>query len=393
MSGAGWAALLATLIVAVNLLCLAIAFRRLRRPDRRDALPDPLPPVTIIRPLRGIEAFSRETALSGLELDYPRYTTIFCVADAADPIVPLVEELIARFGAERVRLITGDVAVSANPKLNNCVKGWDAAQTEWVILADSNVLMPRDYIQRMLAALRPDTGLVCSTPAGSRPQGFWAELECAFLNSFQARWQYAGEALGFGFAQGKSMLWHKPFLDAQGGIAALGEEIAEDAAATKLVRRAGRHVHLVGQPFEQPLGPRSLQEVVQRQFRWARLRRVTFLPFFAPEILAGPLPALLLGALALPAFGLSPWLAPLLVLLPWYAAEAMLARGVGWHWSWRMPLALLVRDIVFPGIWAYAFVAGEVSWRGNAMKIRADGTDELIGAPAGAAGLPRDGRS
>lgn len=392
MSGAGWAALLATLIVAVNLLCLAIAFRRLRRPDRCDALPDPLPPVTIIRPLRGIEAFSRETALSGLELDYPRYTTIFCVADAADPIIPLVEELIARFGAERVRLITGDVAVSANPKLNNCVKGWDAAQTEWVILADSNVLMPRDYIQRMLAALRPDTGLVCSTPAGSRPQGFWAELECAFLNSFQARWQYAGEALGFGFAQGKSMLWNKPFLDAQGGIAALGEEIAEDAAATKLVRRAGRHVHLVGQPFEQPLGPRSLQEVVQRQFRWARLRRVTFLPFFAPEILAGPLPALLLGALALPAFGLSPWLAPLLVLLPWYAAEAMLARGVGWHWSWRMPLALLVRDIVFPGIWAYAFVAGEVSWRGNAMKIRADGTDELIGAPAGAAAMPRDGR-
>jgi len=392
MSGAGWAALLATLIVAVNLLCLAIAFRRLRRPDRRDSLPDPLPPVTIIRPLRGIEAFSRETALSGLELDYPRYTTIFCVADAADPIIPLVEELIARFGAERVRLITGDVAVSANPKLNNCVKGWDAAQTEWVILADSNVLMPRDYIQRMLAALRPDTGLVCSTPAGSRPQGFWAELECAFLNSFQARWQYAGEALGFGFAQGKSMLWNKPFLDAQGGIAALGEEIAEDAAATKLVRRAGRHVHLVGQPFEQPLGPRSLQEVVQRQFRWARLRRVTFLPFFAPEILAGPLPALLLAALALPAFGLSPWLAPLLVLLPWYAAEAMLARGVGWHWSWRMPLALLVRDIVFPGIWAYAFVAGEVSWRGNAMKIRADGTDELIGAPAGAAAVPRDGR-
>lgn len=392
MSGAGWAALLATLIVAVNLLCLAIAFRRLRRPDRRDALPDPLPPVTIIRPLRGIEAFSRETALSGLELDYPRYTTIFCVADAADPIVPLVEELIARFGAERVRLITGDVAVSANPKLNNCVKGWDTAQTEWVILADSNVLMPRDYIQRMLAALRPDTGLVCSTPAGSRPQGFWAELECAFLNSFQARWQYAGEALGFGFAQGKSMLWNKPFLDAQGGIAALGEEIAEDAAATKLVRRAGRHVHLVGQPFEQPLGPRSLQEVVQRQFRWARLRRVTFLPFFAPEILAGPLPALLLGALALPAFGLSPWLAPLLVLLPCYPAEALLARGVGWHWSWRMPLALLVRDIVFPGIWAYAFVAGEVSWRGNAMKIKADGTDELIGAPAGAAGLPRDGR-
>lgn len=382
MTAAGWAASFAALLLATNLLCQAIALVRLRRKDRRTALLAALPPVTIVRPLRGIEAFSRETAISGLELDYPRYQTIFAVADPDDPIVPLIEELVTRHGHDRVQLITGDVKVSANPKLNNCVKGWNAAQTEWVILADSNVMMPRDYIQRMLASWREDTGLVCSTPAGSRPQGFWAELECAFLNTFQARWQYAGEACGQGFAQGKSMLWNKPFLDAQGGIAVLGEEIAEDAAATKLVRRAGKHVHLVGQPFEQPLGERSLYDVVQRQFRWARLRRVTFLPFFLPEILSGPLLAVLAAAVALPAFGLSAWLAPVLVLVPWYAAELALAYGVGWYLSWRMPLALLIRDIVFPGVWVYAFIAGEVSWRGNAMKIKTDGEDELNAVPA-----------
>ncbi|PZN93186.1 MAG: ceramide glucosyltransferase [Hyphomicrobiales bacterium] len=395
MTAAGWAGLFAALLVATNLLCQAIAFVRLRRKDRRTALLDSLPPVTIVRPLRGIEAFSRETAISSFELDYPRYTTIFTVADTDDPIVPLIREVIDRYGADRARLITGDVAVSANPKLNNCVKGWEAATTEWVILADSNVMMPKDYIQRMLASWRDDTGLVCSTPVGSRPYGFWSELECAFLNTFQARWQYAGEACGFGFAQGKSMLWNKPFLDAKGGIAILGEEIAEDAAATKLVRRAGKHVHLVGQPFEQPLGERSLHEVVQRQFRWARLRRVTFLPFFLPEILSGPLLPVLLLALALPAMGYSAWLAPLLVLLPWYAAELALAYGVGWYSSWRMPLALLIRDIVFPGVWAYAFIAGEVSWRGNSMKIRTDGEDELnaASAPMSHANLRNDGQS
>jgi ceramide glucosyltransferase len=377
MSAAAWAGLLAGLLVATNLLCQAIALVRLRRRDKGSAVLDALPAVTIVRPVRGIEAFSRETLTSGLTLDYPRYRTLICVADADDPIVPLVEDLIGRFGAEHIGLITGDVPVSANPKLNNCVKGWDAATTEWVILADSNVLMPKNYIQRMLASWRPDSGLVCSTPAGSRPQNFGAEVECAFLNTFQARWQYAGEALGFGFAQGKSMLWNKPFLDANGGIAALADEIAEDAAATKLVRRAGRHVHLVGQPFEQPLGARRLADVVQRQFRWARLRRVTFLPFFAPEILAGPLLPALLAVAAAPAFGLPAWLGPLLVLLPWYAAEMALAAGVGWYSSWRMPAAMLVRDIVFPGVWAYAFVAREVSWRGNAMKIKTDGADEL----------------
>ncbi|MEZ2410770.1 ceramide glucosyltransferase [Bosea sp. RCC_152_1] len=377
MTAAGWAAGLAVLLVAVNLAGQAIALWRLRRPLQRSAVLADLPPVTIVRPVRGIEAFSRETAVSGLELDYPSYSTIFCVADGDDPIVPLIEEMIARYGADKVRLIVGDVVVSANPKLNNCVRGWEAATTDWVILADSNVLMPKDYIQRMLAAWRPETGLVCSTPAGSRPQSFGAEVECAFLNAFQARWQYVGEALGLGFAQGKSMLWNKPFLDARGGIAALGAEIAEDAAATKLVRSAGKHVHLVGQPFEQPLGPRRIADAVQRQFRWARLRRVTFLPFFAIEILSAPLLPVLLAAFACLGYGLPVWLGPLAVLVLWYLGDIVLSAGVGWFLNWRSPFAMLVRDIAFPGIWAYAFVGGEVSWRGNAMKIRTDGTNEL----------------
>lgn len=377
MTPAGWAALAAGLLVAVNLAGQAIALWRLRRPLQRSALLAELPPVTIVRPVRGIEAFSRETAVSGLELDYPRYGTIFCVADGDDPIVPLIEELIAQYGADKVRLIVGDVSVSANPKLNNCVRGWEEATTEWVILADSNVLMPKDYIQRMMAAWRPDTGLVCSTPAGSRPQNFGAEVECAFLNAFQARWQYVGEALGLGFAQGKSMLWNKPFLDARGGIGALGAEIAEDAAATKLVRSAGKHVHLVGQPFEQPLGSRRIADAVQRQFRWARLRRVTFLPFFMLEILSAPLLPVLLAAFAGVGFGLPFWLGPLAVLLVWYLGDIVLSAGVGWFLNWRSPFAMLVRDIAFPGVWAYAFIGGEVSWRGNAMKIRTDGANEL----------------
>lgn len=377
MTPAGWAALFAGLLSATNLASQAIALWRLRRPMQRSALLDELPPVTIVRPVRGIEAFSRETAISGLELDYPRYSTIFCVADAHDPIIPLIEELIGIYGTEKVRLIVGDVAVSANPKLNNCVRGWEEATTDWVILADSNVLMPKDYIQRMLAAWQSDTGLVCSTPAGSRPQSFGAEVECAFLNAFQARWQYVSEALGLGFAQGKSMLWNKPFLDANGGIAALGQEIAEDAAATKLVRGAGRHVHLVGQPFEQPLGPRRLADAVQRQFRWARLRRVTFLPFFMLEILSTPFLAAVLAAFGASAVGMPFWAAPLSVLLLWYAGDIVLSAGVGWFLNWRAPIAMLARDIAFPGVWAYAFVGGEVSWRGNAMKIRTDGANEL----------------
>ena len=151
---------------------------------------------------------------------------IFCVADPADPIVPMVERLIEAHPQVPARLIRGDERVSANPKLNNCLRGWRAAAHDWVVLADSNVAMPPDYLQRLQAAWRDDTGLVCSTPAGARPGSFMAEVECAFLNTLQARWQYAAEAFGLGFAQGKNMMWRREVLDRAGGIRALGCEIA-----------------------------------------------------------------------------------------------------------------------------------------------------------------------
>src|SRR5580700_12255391 len=93
--------------------------------------------------------------------------------------------------------------------------------------------------------------------------------------------------MGLGFAQGKSMLWRRDIMEAGGGIRALGAEIAEDAASTKLVRRQGLAVNLVDSPFEQPLGYRGLRDVWMRQLRWARMRRKTFPLFYAFEIVAG----------------------------------------------------------------------------------------------------------
>ena len=371
-SVSGWAGLLCIVLVGVNLASLAIAGARLHR-RRLPLTPAPgTPPVTIVRPVCGIETFSDETLRSAFALDYPDYEIVFCVADGQDPIVPLARRLIDEHPERAARLLVGDVRISAHPKLNNCVRGWDEARHDWVILADSNVLMPADYIQRMLAAWRPDTGLVCSTPAGSRPRGFWAEVECAFLNGYQARWQFVSEAVGNGFAQGKSMLWHKPFLEARGGIRALAGEIAEDAASTKLVRQAGRHVHLVDAPFDQPIGTRRLRDIWSRQFRWARLRRVTFPLFFAPEIASTAAPAFLAGAVwAWPSAGAIA-AALIAVALAWYGPEIWLTRRMAWPLSWRYPLAAFARDALIPAMWSAAWFARDVVWRGNAMSIRSD---------------------
>ena len=330
------------------------------------------PPVTLVRPLCGIDPFAEETLASTFTLDYPSYEIIFCLASGDDPVAPLVRRLMEAHPRIPARLLIGDDRPSSNPKLNNVVKGWKAARREWIVIADSNVLMPADYIQRLMARWRSNTGIVCAPPIGSAPGSFPAEIECAFLNTYQARWQYAGEACGFGFAQGKTMLWRRAVLEAGGGIEALGAEIAEDAAATKLIHRASLSAHLVEAPFEQPLGPRKWREVWARQVRWARLRRATFPLQFAPELLTSSVFTIIAAYFGATEFGLDPLAAVGLVALAWYGSEAALARTAGWRLSWRSVPAWIARDLALPWLWGQAWASDNFVWRGNAMSVAED---------------------
>ena len=357
--------------LALHLLSISLAVGRVRL--RRRALPVPsgAPPVTIIRPVCGIESFSKETLSSGFALDYPNYEILFCVAREDDPVTAIVYRLIDAHPEIPARLLIGDDRISPNPKLNNTVKGWDAAQYEWVIMADSNVLMPRDYIQRLMARWRRNTGVVCSVPIASRPTNFWAELECAFLNTYEARWEYAADSLGMAFAQGKSMLMRKSVIDCGGGIRALGGEIAEDAALTKLLHETGLKVHLVDNPFEQPLGLRSVAEVWSRQTRWSRLRRLTFPVMFVPELLPGtffPFIAAMAFAARTQIDAVETAALGAALLASWIGAEAALARCASWHWSIRMPLACVLRDALLPLLWVDAWLGCSFTWRGTEMR-------------------------
>ena len=337
MTIAIWAAGAFTIAAtATHVTSIAIASNRCRKVERATSAPPGAPGVSLVRPICGMENHVEETLRSAFHLDYPRYEIIFCAATANDPAVALARRLIAAYRPVPARLLIGNETISDNPKLNNVCKGWRAAAYDWIVMADSNVLMPRDYIQRLLAAWRADTGLVASPPVGSRPDGFWAELECAFLNTYQARWQYTSDSIGLGFAQGKSMLYRKRLIENAGGIHALAAEPAEDAATTKIVRDAGLRVRLVDAPFEQPLGDRRAGEVWARQLRWARLRQASFKRYYALEIFGSGFVPLAAAAYIAAAAGL-PLASVIAVAAIWYGAEAALAHTAGWHLSWRSP--------------------------------------------------------
>jgi len=360
---------LALALVGMNLASMFLAARRWLS---RTSAPvgGAKPPVSIVRPLCSIETFSRETLEATFAIEWPDYEIIFCVQNRRDPIVPLVEQVIAEHSDRHAVLLVGDDPISSNPKLNNCVKGWNAARHDYVVLADSNALTPPDYIARLIREFRDDTGLVVSMPLGARPLGFFADVECAILNTYQARWQYAAEAVGMGFAQGKNMMWRREVLERAGGIGALAAEIAEDAASTKVVRAQGLNVRLVDRPFEQPLGARKPREVWSRHSRWARLRRVTFPAHFAPEILTGAIFPAVLAAYAAREFGSSGVVGAGAVAGILYGAEILLAALAGFPLSWRTPAAMILRDLCLPIVWLDAWLFDDFTWRGQRISVR-----------------------
>jgi len=322
--------------------------------------------ITLIRPVCGCDQFDRETLGSSFTLSWRDYEVLFCATSEHDPAVALVRELIAAHPGVNARLLIGEDSISANPKLNNLAKGVQEARGKWVVMTDSNLLLPRDYLERLVERLQADTGLVSAPAVGIRPENFWGAVECAFLNTNQARWQLAADSLGIGFAQGKTLFWARDVLRAGGGLAALGRNIAEDVAATHLVRAQGLKVRLARRLFAQPIGARPARAVWDRQLRWSRVRRDGFPALFMAEILQGPIiSALALTGLA--GLGAAPGWSLGVLALVWYGSELALARLAGWPAALRDLAAMVVRDVMLPALWVATFAQRGITWRGTEM--------------------------
>ena len=323
------------------------------------------PHVTLIRPVKGVDPYDRVTLASSFEQDYPSYDIVFCVEHAEDPACGLVEALIAAHPEVPAQLLVGESRISANPKLNNVEKGCDAARGDWFVMADANLMLGPDYLATLADSWGEGTGLVSGPPLGAVPANFWGAVECAFLNTNQARWQLAADVLGLGFAQGKTLFWNRRILNAGGGLTALGHDTAEDVGSTKLVRGQGLRVRLPQRLSLHPVGRRTAKSVWDRQLRWSIIRREGFPVIFAAEALQGPVAGLL--ALLLLALLGGPAVLPLLYLTLWYGAEILFTRVYGLPFAPRDLAAMMLRDGMLAALWGASLFRRGFDWRGNAM--------------------------
>jgi ceramide glucosyltransferase len=361
----GAAALALVTLVVIQLGTIVMVVHRLVV-HRDHGGPPPPDGVSILRPVCGLENGIEITLASSFHIDHPHYELIFCVTDDDDPAIPLVRRLIAEHAQARARLLIGGEVGGPNPKLDNLKKGWDAAVYDWVVLSDCNMLIPEDYLDRLFVCWTERTAFVTSPVVGIDPQTGGAELEAAFLNTYQGRWQLVFDDLGIGLVHGKTVLMRRSDLAGEGGLAAFENEVADDCAATKVARRWGREVHVVRRPFVQPLGARGFAEVWRRQLRWARVRALAFPLSYTPEIVLGGLPAFVL-ACGLALAGVLPWTAVLALMVLWYVAEIPLAYALGAPPKWHSPLFWVVRDLLMPALWVGGCMIRSFDWRGNAI--------------------------
>ena len=377
--------LLAFVALAVTLSGHALALRKLAAERRRRSMPErQMPPITVLRPLKGLDEGLAENLAALARQDYPRFELVCGAEDPADPALAVAQRLAAAHPNVEIRVVAGAARFGLNPKVTNLATLARHARHEHLLISDSNACPPPTYLRAMVETMGggdggPPAGLVSSVLAG-RDLAAAAEMpapgalcEDLHLGTFVAAAVCAADAAGAPCVIGKSMLFRRADLDAVGGWAAVADVLAEDYAIGRAFAAAGHRVALSAEVVPVVAGRRRIADFLARHLRWSQMRcRIAPLAY-AGEALLNPVPTLLAAAALAAASANAPLVvATIAGVVAKVAADGMLlARLCGR----RVPLSRLawvpVKDLLIAAVWAAAPWKTTVVWRGERLRIGA----------------------
>jgi len=334
----------------------------------------PAPPVTILKPLHGVDVELYENLLSFCRQDYAPFQIVFGLRDANDPAIAVVRRIEREFPALDIALVVEVLDRGANPKVANLLNMLPVAKHDLLVIADSDMRVPPDYLRRVTAPLaEPSVGVVTCLYAGRPADASLASrLGALHINDWFLPSVLVAAALApVDFCMGSTMALRRDALAAIGGLEALSGYLADDYMLGHLLTRAGYRVRLSDCLVETVIGDAGLAETLGRERRWARTVRGVRPLAFAFSFPIFSLPVALLAALLLnPVEGGFP-VGYSLVL------AAILLRAVLHHRVRRLvggpsrPMFRLLplRDVLGFGVWAASFLGGGVSWRGRKLSL------------------------
>jgi len=326
------------------------------------------PPVSILKPLCGMDPHAYASLRSHCTQDYPAFEIIFGVADPNDEILPTVERVMTEFPAVPIKLVRCPQQLGTNLKISNLVQMLPHARHELLLINDSDIEVPDDYLRQVVERLKDrSVGMVTCLYRGIAAGSIGSKLEALGISSDFVPGVLTANRLdgGLRFGLGSTLAFSRTSLDAAGGFSPLADYLADDYQLGYRISKAGLRVELADCVVDHYLPEYSFGEFVQHQLRWARAIRTSRPGGYLGLIFTFAIPWSLLAITLFPS---ATWVWVLLASALILRYAVMLATAVyifrdsrPFRYFWLLPF----RDIVALAVWILCYAGRQVVWRGK----------------------------
>jgi ceramide glucosyltransferase len=363
-----WRAGLLVLAAAplVYYLVAIIAAVRFFRGERARQLPEFAPPVSLLKPVHGVDFASRINFESFCRQNYPEYEILFCVNDMEDPAVPLLRQAIKDFPECSIRILSNAPKIGSNQKVNNLILLAREAKHEIIVQSDGDVMVSPTYLKNVVAEFAdPAVGAVSCFYRGVAERNFWAEVEAVGAASdFFAGALVANLPGEVTFALGASVATTRTWLAKIGGYEALADLLADDYEIGNRVHKAGGKVLLSREAVWTMYPAQTLKSFWEHQVRWARTVRLVRPASFFGLVVTHGLPWAVLAAVVAPSIWVSAGFVGAYLVLRLLMAWVVGVWGVGDEVLRRKLWLVPVRDAIHFAVWLAGFASNRVTWGG-----------------------------
>jgi ceramide glucosyltransferase len=335
--------------------------------SRRDTAPntDFLPPISCLKPIKGLDEDAYENYASFCRQDYPQYEIVFCV-DRDDPALPVLEKLIGDFPDRDIRLLFGSGRSAINDKVGRLTRLTAEAKYDIFVITDGDVRVHPDYLRNVVSPFRdPKVGAATCLYVSTRETNLVQELQSIgmisdFFGPVLVAWQLGDLKVTFG----QSILTTRKAVTAYGGYRVLEDRPADDVYAGRLVAEQGFEVKLLPHVVQSVADFTTMRDLLHKRTRWMTVQRLMRPWGHLGLIFTFGLPW------ALAAIAAQPTVAVALAYLGGYAIfRATITWTIGgWGMKqrglWEKMLLIPLWDALAFFMWIASFLRKTIRWRG-----------------------------
>ncbi len=336
------------------------------------------PPVSILKPVKGVDEQAYENFASFCRQDYPEFEVCFGVADISDPVVKIVERLKRDFPKQRIQLQAFE-PFGANRKASLLHGLATAAHHEILVISDSDMRVTPDYLRRVTEPLADkNIGLVTCSYRGDLASSFTARLEALHMGATFLPSMLAGRGfLNMRFALGATAALRLNDLARIGGFSAIADYLADDYQLGARISDLGLRVHLSDYIVTSILGATTFQEQWDRELRWARCNRVSR-PLEYPGLLLTFSSPLSLALLIVSNYSELAWQILVISLVLRWTVAWLVTTHTDDRDTRRWLIWLPIRDMLSAFVWLAGFFGRRVRWRGEEFILVENGQMQAV---------------